>query len=92
LKKIHNINILGQELSVLSDTDDEQVANVIRLVTEKMEEVMKSANNLKIVDVSILVALNFAEQLLQLKRVNEELCNQLESRTDQLIQIIEEAS
>lgn len=92
MKKIHNINILGQELSVLSDTDDEQVANVIRLVTEKMEEVMKSANNLKIVDVSILVALNFAEQLLQLKRVNEELCNQLESRTDQLIQIIEEAS
>lgn len=92
MKKRYNIKILEQELSVLSDTDDEQVANVIRFVTEKMEEVMKSANNLKIVDVAILAALNFAEELLKLRKVNEDLCDQLESRTEKLIQLIEEAS
>jgi len=92
LKKRYNIKILEQELSVLSDTDDEQVANVIRFVTEKMEEVMKSANNLKIVDVAILAALNFAEELLKLRKVNDDLCDQLESRTEKLIQLIEEAS
>lgn len=92
MKKRYNIKILEQELSVLSDTDDEQVANVIRFVTEKMEEVMKSANNLKIVDVAILAALNFAEELLKLRKVNDDLCDQLESRTEKLIQLIEEAS
>jgi cell division protein ZapA len=92
LKKSYNINILGQELSVLSDADDEHVANVIRLVNEKMEEVLKSANNLKALDVAILAALNVAEDLLKLRGVNKELCDQLESRSEKLIQLIENAS
>ncbi len=92
MKKRYNINILGQELSVLSDADDEHVANVIRLVTEKMEEVLKSANNLKALDVAILAALNVAEDLLKLRGVNKELCDQLESRSEKLIQLIENAS
>jgi cell division protein ZapA len=92
LKKNYNINILGQELSVLSDADDEQVARVIQLVNEKMNEVSKSANNLKALDVAILAALNVAEDLLKLRGVNKELCDQLESRSEKLIQLIENAS
>jgi cell division protein ZapA len=92
LKKRYNIRILGQELAVISDADDEQVANVIRLVTEKMEEVLKSANNLKALDVAILAALNVAEELLELRGVNKELCDQLESRTEKMIQLIKDAS
>jgi len=92
LKKSYNINILGQELLVLSDADDEHVAGVIRLVTEKMEEVSKSVNNLKTLDVAILAALNVAEELLKLREINEDLCFQLESRAEKLIQMIENAS
>ena len=92
MKKCYNINILGQELAVLSDADDEHVANVIQLVTEKMGEVLKSANNLKALDVAILAALNVAEDLLKLRGVNKELCDQLESRSEKLIQLIENAS
>lgn len=92
MKKNYNINILGQELSVLSDADDEHVGEVIQLVNGKMEEVLKSANNLKALDVAILVALNVAEDLLKLRGVNKELCDQLESRSEKLIQLIENAS
>ena len=92
MKKCYNINILGQELAVLSDADDEHVANVIQLVTEKMEDVLKSANNLKALDVAILAALNVTEDLLKLRGVNKELCDQLESRSEKLIQLIENAS
>jgi cell division protein ZapA len=92
LKKSYNINILGQELAVLSDADDEQVAKVIQLVHEKVEEILKSANNLKALDVAILAALNVAEDLLKLRGVNKELCEQLESRSEKLIQLIENAS
>jgi cell division protein ZapA len=92
LKKSYNINILGQELAVLSDADDEQVAKVIQLVHEKVEEILKSANNLKALDVAILAALNVAEDLLKLRGVNKDLCEQLESRSEKLIQLIENAS
>lgn len=92
MKKSYKINILGQELSVLSDADDEHVLNVIRLINEKTEEVLKSANNLKTLDVAILTALNVAEELVKLKRVNKELCDQLESRSEKLIKLIENAS
>ena len=92
MKKSYNINILGQELAVLSDADDEQVAKVIQLVHEKVEEILKSANNLKALDVAILAALNVAEDLLKLRGVNKDLCEQLESRSEKLIQLIENAS
>ncbi|MEN6332199.1 MAG: cell division protein ZapA [Smithella sp.] len=91
MKKSYKINILGQELSVLSDADDEHVLSVIQLITDKTEEVLKSANNLKALDVAILTALNIAEELVKLKGVNKELCDQLESRSEELIQLIENA-
>lgn len=92
MKKRYNINILGQELSVLSDADDERVADVVRLVNEKIEEVLKSANNLKALDVAILVALNVAEELLKLREIDKDLCSQLQNRSETLIQLIENAS
>jgi cell division protein ZapA len=92
LKKSYDIRILGQELSVLSDADDENVANVVLFVNKKMEEVLQSAGNLKTLDVAILAALNISEELLKLKGVNKELCDQLECRAEKLIQLIEEAS
>lgn len=82
---------MGQELSVLSDEDDEHVLSVIRLVTEKVEEVSR-AGNLKALDVAILTALNVAEELVKLRGVNRELCDQLESRSEKLIQLIDDAS
>jgi cell division protein ZapA (FtsZ GTPase activity inhibitor) len=91
LKKSYNIRILEQELLVLSDAAEEDVANVVQFVNKKMEEVLKSENNRKALDVAILAALNISEELLKLKGVNKELCDQLECRTEKLIQLIEEA-
>jgi cell division protein ZapA len=92
LKKSHKITILGQELSVLSDSEDEQVANVVQFVNEKMEEVLHSGNGLKTLNVAILAALNISEEFLKLKGVNRDLCDQLESRAEELIQLIEDAN
>ena len=92
MKNSHKITILGQELSVLSDSEDEQVANVVQFVNEKMEEVLHSGNGLKTLNVAILAALNISEELLRLKGVNRDLCDQLESRSEKLIQLIEDAN
>jgi cell division protein ZapA len=70
LKKRYDIKILGQELAVLSDAEDEQVANVVRFVNEKMQDIVKSSDGLRTVDVAILAALNITEDFLKLKGVN----------------------
>ena len=92
MKNSYKITILGQELSVLSDSEDEQVANVVQFVNEKMEEVLHSGKGLKTLNVAILAALNISEEFLKLKEVNEGLCDQLESKAEKLIQLIENAS
>ena len=90
MKNSHKITVLGQELSVLSDSEDEEVASVVQFVNEKMEEVLRSGNGIKTLNVAILAALNISEELLKLKEVNEELCDQIESRAEKLIQLIDE--
>ncbi|MFO7568651.1 MAG: cell division protein ZapA [Smithellaceae bacterium] len=92
MKKRYDIKILGQELAVLSDAEDEQVANVVRFVNEKMEEVVRSREGLRALDVAILAALNISEDLIKLEGVNKDLCAQLERRSEKLIQLIESAS
>jgi cell division protein ZapA len=92
LKKRYDIKILGQELAVTSDTEDDQVANVVRFVNDKMEEIVRSRDGLRTLDVAILAALNISEDYLKLKGVNQDLCDQLELRSEKLIQLIEKAS
>jgi len=57
-----------------------------------MEEVLRSGNGLKTLNVAILAALNISEEFLKLKGVNRDLCDQLESRSEKLIQLIEDAN
>jgi len=92
LKKRYDIKILGQELAVLSDAEDEQVANVVRFVNDKMQDIVQSSDGLRTVDVAILAALNITEDFLKLKGVNQDLCDQLTHRSEKLIQLIENAS
>jgi cell division protein ZapA len=92
LKKSYKISILGQDLSVLSDAEDEQVANVVQFVNNKIEEVMQSKDGLKTLNVAILAALNISEELLKLKGMNKELCENMETRAEKLIQLIEDTN
>lgn len=92
MKKSYKIRILGQELSVLSDAEDEHVANVVQFVNKKIEEVLQARDGLKTLNVAILAALNISEELLKLKGINRELYDQLESRAEKLIQLIEDAN
>ena len=92
MKKRYEINILGQELAVLSDADDERVTAIVRYVNERMEEIMKTTEGLRALDVAILAALNISEDFFKLKGVNQDLLEQLEQRSERLIQLIENAS
>jgi cell division protein ZapA len=88
LKKRFEVKILGQELSVVSDSGDEHVANVIRLVSDKVEEAGKAAGSKNALNIAILTALNIADEYLRVIGVKENVYGQLESRSEQMIHLI----
>ena len=90
MKKRFHITLLGQELSVLSDSGDDHVARVINYVSEKADEIAKNTNNFNTLNVAILTALNIADELIKTKAVEESRYNQLESRSERLIDLIDE--
>jgi cell division protein ZapA len=90
LKKRFRIRILGQELSVLSDARDDHVADVAQYINEKVEEVKKVSSNQTTLNISLLVALNIADEYLKLKNEKEDIYRQLEIKSEKLISFIEE--
>jgi cell division protein ZapA len=88
LKKRFEVKILGQELSVVSDSGDEHVANVIRLVSDKVEEAGKAVGSKNALNIAILAALNIADEYLRVMGVKENVYSQLESRSEQMIHLI----
>ena len=88
MKKRFDVRILGQELSVISDSGDEHVANVVGYVSEKVEAAGKSAGNRDALNIAILAALNIADEYLRMAGAKENIHSQLESRSEQLIHLI----
>lgn len=88
MKKRFEVRILGQELSVVSDSGDEHVADVIRYVSDKVEEAGKAAGTKNSLNIAILAALNIADEYLRIRGVKENVYSQLESRSEQLINLI----
>jgi cell division protein ZapA len=88
LKKRFEVSILGQNISVLSDSGDEHVARVIRYVGDKVEEAGKAAGSRDALRIAILAALNIADEYLQIKEIKQDGYTQLESRAAHLIHLI----
>jgi cell division protein ZapA len=90
LDKSFNINILGQELSVLSDSGEEHVASVVKYVNDKIREAGNTSANANTLNVAILAALNIADEYIKFKGMKEDIYNQLESRSERLIDLIDD--
>ncbi len=88
MKKRFEVKILGQELSVVSDSGDEHVAEVIRFVSDKVEEAGKAAGSKNALNIAILAALNIADEYLRVMGAKENIYSQLESRSEQMIHLI----
>jgi cell division protein ZapA len=88
LKKRFDVRILGQDLSVISDSGDEHVANVVGYVNEKVQAAGKSVANRDALNIAILAALNIADEYLQMAGTKENIYSQLESRSERLIHLI----
>ena len=90
MKKRFNINVMGQEFSVLSDRGEEYVANVVQYVNDKAKDIGSASKDISTLGIAILVALNVADELFRLKEEKEDFYSLLERRSEKLINYIEE--
>jgi cell division protein ZapA len=89
LKRSFHIEILGQKLTVISDSDEKAVAGVVQYVNDKVDEISKGGNNLNTLTIAVLAALNIADELFKAKGENNLISQQLENRTQELIDLID---
>jgi cell division protein ZapA len=90
LKKQYHIRVLGEDISVLSDSGDEHVETVVKYVNDKVKEIQNTTKTINTVHVAILAALNIADEYYKVKEIKENICQQMESRSEMLIHLINE--
>jgi cell division protein ZapA len=90
LKKRFDIHVLGHQVSVLSDAGNEHVANVVRYINNKADEIEKASKNIPVEKVTILVALNIADELFRLRGEKDNIFKLLENRSTELIDLIDQ--
>ena len=90
MKKQYHIRVLGEDISVLSDSGDEHVETVVKYVNDKVKEIQDTTKTINTVHVAILAALNIADEYYKVKEIKENICQQMESRSEKLIHLINE--
>lgn len=89
MKRSFHIEILGQKLTVVSDSDEKVVAGVVQYLNDKVSEIRSGGNNLNTLTIAVLAALNITEELFKTKGENILISQQLEQKTQELIDLID---
>ncbi|HUA35936.1 MAG TPA: cell division protein ZapA [Candidatus Binataceae bacterium] len=79
-----NVQIMGQSLIVASDADDEWVKALAETVDERIKGIRAGSRTVNSVNVAILAALNFADELERLRREHQELVSRLTAMNERL--------
>lgn len=79
-----NVEIMGQSLVVASDADDDWVRAVAGAVDEKIKHIRANSRAVNSVNVAILAALNFADELERLRRDYKQLVEGIENLSQRL--------
>ncbi len=80
---------MGQQLTVASDGGDEWARTLAAAVDEKIRAIRASSQTVNLINIAILAALNFAEELERLRREHAELLNHLKILSHRLSEAIE---
>jgi cell division protein ZapA len=83
-----NVEIMGQNLVVASDSGDEWAKALAATVDEKIRDIRASGQTVNSVNLAILAALNFADELERLRRDHEAMLNRIEALNRRLSEAI----
>jgi cell division protein ZapA (FtsZ GTPase activity inhibitor) len=83
---------MGQQITVLSDSDEKTVEKIVQYVNGKIEEVIRGGNRLNTLAIAALAALNIADELFKVKGENVSMRQELEGKTQRLIDLIDKVN
>lgn len=84
MKKVVDVEIMGQKFIVSSDAEEGYVRQVAGYVDGKMQEVGKTAQSLAKTNVAMLAALNIADEYHRLKENYEAVLERLDHLSKRL--------
>jgi len=79
-----SVEIMGQNLTVASTENDEWIKSVAGAVDERIRTIRANGNTVSSVNIAILAALNFADELEHLKREHQELIDRITAMKERL--------
>jgi cell division protein ZapA len=82
------VEIMGRNLVVASDDGDDWARNLAAAVDEKIRTIRANSQTVNSVNLAILAALNFAEDLERLRREHEALLTRLETLSERLFKAV----
>ena len=86
------VTIYGQEYTIKAPADASYIKNIAEYVDGKMREVQEELATPQVpAKVSILAAMNIADELFAEKRDRDNIKGEVESKVSSLIEIVEEA-
>ena len=87
------VNLLGKEYTLKGDVDSEHMIKVSKYVDQRLRELQKQLPGLDFVKLSLLVALNLADELFQARQGESYVAiddlNKMASKTEELICMLE---
>ena len=86
------VTIYGQEYTIKAPADASYIKNIAEYVDGKMREVQEELATPQVpAKVSILAAMNIADELFAEKRDRDQIKGDVENKVSSLIEIVEEA-
>ena len=84
------VTILGQTYNIKGDAAPDYIMQLADYVNEKVEEVGQNIGNVNSLQVAILVSLNIADELFQIKKISSGMEGTIEEKTRELISLLDE--
>lgn len=91
-KSVYEVQVAGIALKLRSSHDPETVAELTRLVDQKVRETLDAAPSISFQNALLLTALNLAEDQLLLKRVAKTELASIESQAQLVLDELEEST
>ncbi len=88
--KAVNVEIMGLSLTVASEDGDEWVRNLAQTVDQRIRQIQAGGRTVNSINLAILAALNFADELERLRRDHRELIERIEALNGRLSDAMEE--
>lgn len=91
MKSVVRIEILGREYTIKSNEGEERVKKVAAYLNQKIKEITGATPAISTLNIAILVALNIANEYLDLLEKQKNLDKEVAAKAGRLTELIQEA-